>query len=320
MQTIGVFHTKGGVGKSAVAVFLADFLSSLHGNRVLLVDLDPQGSASRAIIPQPQLDEAVSKGRSLTRLLGLATNGGPAKPAVDQAIVRRPAAGKPRKGSVPLGEVAVLATSRAEYRRLTDAILAVPAARRKKHLTLLRTVLDAAAADHDIAIIDFPGSEIPFWTQMGLRATDRWLLPEIPDFFSASTIDDVVTLVKEVEDLTGHAVKPLGTLLTICPNRGSTVYKRTRSALGHLEKLGAIPRLFPKDAEILHRPEAQKSIDWEAEKAKTLTERYGASTSPFHVGLRKLANEVLERLGTPSSKDKITYVADLRRKLTDYWR
>jgi hypothetical protein len=44
MQTIGVVHTKGGVGKSAVAVFLADVLSSLHENHVLLVDLDPQGS------------------------------------------------------------------------------------------------------------------------------------------------------------------------------------------------------------------------------------------------------------------------------------
>jgi len=320
MQTIGVFHTKGGVGKSAVAVFLADFLSSLHENRVLLVDLDPQGSAARALIPEATLNEAFEQGRSLTKLLGLALKGTPAKGAVDAAIVRRPVTGKPKKGSVPLGEVAVLATSRADYRHVTDKILAVPPAQRAKHLHLLRSVLVVAAEDHDIAIIDFPGSEIPFWTQMGLRATDRWLLPEIPDYFSASTIDGVVQLVEELERTTKHVVKPLGTLLTICPNRSSTVYKRTRTALGHLEKLGAIPRLFPKDAEILHRPEAQKAIDWEAEKAKTLSERYGPSTSPFHVGLRKLANEVLERLGTPSAKDKITYVADLRRKLTDYWR
>jgi cellulose biosynthesis protein BcsQ len=40
MDTIALFNTKGGVGKSAVAVFLCDFLSSQHDKRVLLVDLD----------------------------------------------------------------------------------------------------------------------------------------------------------------------------------------------------------------------------------------------------------------------------------------
>ena len=58
MQSVGVFHTKGGVGKSAVTVFLADFLSSLHERRILVVDLDPQGSSTRALIPEPRLKEA----------------------------------------------------------------------------------------------------------------------------------------------------------------------------------------------------------------------------------------------------------------------
>ena len=58
-----------------MAVFLADSISSLHDARVLLVDLDLQGSASRAILPEATLAEAFKQGRSLTRLLEQAVDG-----------------------------------------------------------------------------------------------------------------------------------------------------------------------------------------------------------------------------------------------------
>ncbi len=320
MQTIGIFHTKGGVGKSAVAVFLADFLSSLHENRVLLVDLDPQGSCSRAIVPEETLAAAFAAGRSLPRLLTAAFDGTLDDAAVEAAIVTRPMQGRRRRGSVPLGEVGLLATESNDYRSFRDRLLEVPKQARKGQLPLLRKTLDRVAANYDLAIIDFPGSEIPFWTLMGIRATDQWLLPEIPDYVSAAALEGTNELLQQVGTATGHIPKPLGTLLTICPRRGSGVYKKTRAALGHLEKQKIIPTLFPKDTEILHRPEAQKALDWEAEKAKTLVNRYGSTTSPFHVGLRKLANEVLRRLGRPAGGDKLSFVADLRRRMTDYWR
>lgn len=320
MQSIGVFHTKGGVGKSAVTVFLADFLSSLHERRVLVVDLDPQGSSARALIPEEHLKDAFEQGRSLSKVLTATSKGKLTRKVVESAIIRRVPSSKPRRGSVPLAEVAVLATEPRGYRTLTDVMGELPKAERKKHLAMLRQVLDEVADEFDIALIDFPGSELPFWTFMGLRATDYWLLPEIPDYFSAAAVDMVTDSVLQTRVLTGHAVKPLGTLLTICPNRSSTVYKKTRTALAHLETLAAIPPLFSKDCEILHRPDAQKAIDWRSEQLSTLSQRYGSATSAFHVGLRKLAKQVLTRLGDASDRDQLSFVADLRRKLTDYWR
>ena len=45
MSTIALYHIKGGVGKTATAVNLS-YLAAQDGDKTLLIDLDPQGSAS----------------------------------------------------------------------------------------------------------------------------------------------------------------------------------------------------------------------------------------------------------------------------------
>jgi len=214
----------------------------------------------------------------------------------------------------------VLATKRDDWRALNEEITSLPRTERWKFLDILKDTLAPLADRFDIVLIDFPGSEIPFWTTMGLRATDRWLLPEIPDFFSVADIESVVEQVIEAQKNSTHTILPLGTLLNICPNRSSGTYGKARAALLALQDLKAIPPLFSKEAEVLHRPEAMKATDWGSEASKTLVARYGPATKPFHVGLRKLAKELLERLGKSSDKDKLSVVASLRRKLRDYWR
>ena len=46
---IAIFNMKGGVGKSATATNLADGLSRFKRKKVLLVDIDPQGTSGASL-------------------------------------------------------------------------------------------------------------------------------------------------------------------------------------------------------------------------------------------------------------------------------
>jgi chromosome partitioning protein len=60
-----IINLKGGVGKTTVTIALAHYLAVEHGQRVLIVDLDPQTNATISLINERRWRERDQRGQSL---------------------------------------------------------------------------------------------------------------------------------------------------------------------------------------------------------------------------------------------------------------
>lgn len=162
-----IANQKGGVGKTTTTVNLAAGLA-LVGQRVLVVDLDPQGNATMGSgIDKRQLPLTV-----YDVLLESAT--------VAEARQRATKAGYDLLGA---------------NRELAGAeVELVPLDRRNQRL---KTALDAAASDYDFVLIDCPPS-LSLLTLNGLCSAHGVVVPMQCEYFALEGLSDLVNTIKQV--------------------------------------------------------------------------------------------------------------------------
>jgi chromosome partitioning protein len=299
MQTIAVFALKGGVGKSALTIFLADFLSSVFEQRVLVVDLDPQQSATIALLGEDRFLTVQKRDASLGRMLMDALDRKSRAANVPSYTTERPmvkATGRYKY----LQTVSVLSSDREAWHDLEDRLNLIPVSHQKASWSLLRNALRAVQDKFDICLIDFPASNTGPTIKNGIVASDWWLLPIEPNRMAARDIDGPRRLLRQVFQQVHRKMKGLGTVLSRCQNRSSGEYRRTKIVLTQLAQKRVVPKLFTKDAEISYSVEALSALDDTLrDDYKTIDQKYGGSAKPLHAAIRCLTREILERLRIP---------------------
>lgn len=184
-KVIAVANMKGGVGKTATIVGLAETLGA-SGHAVLVIDLDPQASASICLAGDEQLSQLIEAGRTIDAYLSDRILGGE---RLDFGHCVHGAVSNVMHQNKQL-PIALLASS--PYLRLLERELVFnftgqgygPNAAVGRLFRLMRTQMRRAAQRYDFILVDCaPG--ISALTEAFVRLANLVIVPTIPDFLSS---------------------------------------------------------------------------------------------------------------------------------------
>ncbi len=185
---ICVTNQKGGVGKTTTSVNLGYYLAK-EGNRVLIVDFDPQGNASSGLgVAKDDLEITMTE-----VMLGQVT--------LPEVILQTKYKGLAIAPTTPQ-----LANAEVELARVN------------KKFVQLKTGVDAVKNNYDYIIIDSPPS-LSLLTVNGMIAADYLLLPVQTEFFALEGVAQLLESMKLVRKAMNPQLKLLGVVATMYDKR-----------------------------------------------------------------------------------------------------
>ncbi len=176
---------KGGTGKTTTAINLAASLA-LHEKQTLLIDCDPQGSATTGM--------GINKQAPLKDLYHVLTGTAPIFKAILNSRL----------------DFLKIIPARFKLVHIESKLVSLPGAE-----TLLRHRLKPCLDRFDYIIIDTPAS-VGFFTISALAASDHVLIPFQYQVFALEGLVQLLTIVQNIRHKTNPHLNISGILLTMC--------------------------------------------------------------------------------------------------------
>jgi len=226
-----VANQKGGVGKTTTAINLGTALAAV-GERVLIVDLDPQGNASTGL----GIGRAERKVSAYDVLIGAAL--------IEDAVVPTKVPGLDIVPSTMdlLGAELELASVPRRSHRLRDALARMPRHGKKRETS--ETEAQLTTRPYSYLLIDCPPS-LNLLTINAMTAADAILVPLQCEFFALEGLSQLLRTVERVKTSLNPRLEIQGIVLTMFDQRNKLsdqVASDVRSHLGDKVYRTVIPR------------------------------------------------------------------------------
>jgi chromosome partitioning protein len=284
MSTVlSTINLKGGVGKTTTTVGIAEMLVAEHRMRVLVIDLDPQTNATVTLIDEDVWKELDEQGLTVAQLFIDALSEDPEARQfrLDDAIQRD-------VGSVPRLRGLDLLPSSLRLIDVQEKLAAMPLGQYYSMAPsqVLQTAIKRRLDDWDYVLIDCPPN-LGIITLNGLRISDAYIIPTIPDVLSTYGIPQITKRVRAFANEINEDIPTLGIAITKY-QANSTMHVNTKKRLRDEGEEGKGPRVFDT---IIPQGNAIAASS-EFTKRGTLRQKYASQGG--YEAFSELANEIVD--------------------------
>ena len=225
-HVFSTINLKGGVGKTTTSVALADFFSGAMRKRVLMIDLDPQTNATVMMIGEDRWREINDKDHTIARLFKDALDPENKRFNFDKTLQKQ-------VSNVHEARTIDLLPSSLDLIDVQDRLVTIPSGQfySVNPTELLWRAVKSHLDDYDIVIVDCPPN-LGIITLNGLRISNGFVIPTIPDVLSTYGIPQILSRVKMFSKEIAETIDPLGIVVTKYQSN-STVHNNTVARLRH---------------------------------------------------------------------------------------
>lgn len=279
-------NLKGGVGKTTTTVALAETFSAEIRKKVLVIDLDPQTNATTMLIGEEKWRELNDKGHTLAQLFKDALHPESKKFDLEKTLQKK-------VSDVSAAATIDLLPSSLDLIDVQDELINTPVGKygAVRPFDILWRATKDLVEDYDIVIIDCPPN-LGKITQNGLRMSQGFVIPTIPDILSTYGIPQIVRRVREFSEEIAEYIEPMGIIVTKY-QANSNVHVNMLKQLG--QNHAADGRNWPPLFQTIIPQANQIAAAAEHANYSTLKQKWGYQG--LHDRISALAKEILAKLG-----------------------
>lgn len=277
---ISTINLKGGVAKTTTTVALAETFSANMGKRVLVIDLDPQTNATLMLIGEDKWFELNNKERTLARLFKDAMDPDNRKFDLSKTLQKK-------VSDVGAAKTVDLLPSSLDLIDVQDTLASAPAGKfyAANPIEFLWRAVKSQIDEYDIVLVDCPPN-LGIITLNGLRISDGYIIPTIPDHLSTYGIPQIITRIKDFSEAISEEIEPIGIVATKY-QANSTVHNNVLKQLRDDQGLPAVMNSIIRQANQVAAAAEFQSYP------RTLKQKYGSELANQY---DDLAREIWEHL------------------------